>query len=85
MHSPVARLLARAPEPMTGTRILSALPAAAQNPHRRQTVGPGRLLHRFLAFHQPAPGKWQVGRVDLQITAPPWASRCPPTPRRWAR
>ncbi|MCZ0999703.1 hypothetical protein O1M63_18810 [Streptomyces mirabilis] len=69
----VARLLARAPEPMTRTDILSALLAAAQHPHRRQMDGLGRLLHRFPAFHQPAPGKWQLGRANMQITAPRWA------------
>ncbi|MGW5657505.1 PIN domain-containing protein [Streptomyces humi] len=69
----VARLLARAPATMTRTDILSALPAAAQHPHRRQMDGLGRLLHRFPAFHQPAPGKWQLGRTNMQITAPPWA------------
>ncbi|WP_221360900.1 PIN domain-containing protein [Streptomyces beigongshangae] len=69
----VARLLAREPTPMTRTDILSALPAAAQRPHRRQMDGLGRLLHRFPAFHQPAPGKWQLGRANMQITAPPWA------------
>ncbi|MFG2960860.1 PIN domain-containing protein [Streptomyces sp. NPDC048291] len=67
----VARLLARAPEPMTRTDILSLLPAAVQQPHRRQMDGLGRLLHRFPAFHQPAPGKWQLGRTNLQITGPP--------------
>ncbi|MGI5518400.1 PIN domain-containing protein [Streptomyces sp. CA-106131] len=69
----VARLLARAPEPMTRTDILSALPAAAQHPHRRQMDGLARLLHRFPAFHQPAPGKWQFGRANMRITASPWA------------
>ncbi|MGW2827088.1 PIN domain-containing protein [Streptomyces sp. NPDC001443] len=70
--SRVARLLARAPAPMTRTDILSALPAAAQHPHRRQMDGLDRLLHRFPAFHQPAPGKWQLGRANMQITASPW-------------
>ncbi|MFD9655762.1 PIN domain-containing protein [Streptomyces mirabilis] len=69
----VARLLARAPEPMTRTDLLSALPTSAQHPHRQQMDGLGRLLHRFPAFHQPAPGKWQLGRANMQITAPPWA------------
>ncbi|MET7575203.1 PIN domain-containing protein [Streptomyces sp. NPDC005492] len=68
----VARLLARAPAPMTRTDILAALPTSAQYPHRRQMDGLGRLLHRFPAFHQPAPGKWQLGRTNMQITAPPW-------------
>ncbi|MFJ2736166.1 PIN domain-containing protein [Streptomyces sp. NPDC087317] len=71
--SQVARLLARAPEPMTRTDILAALPAAVQEPHRRQMDGLGRLLHRFPAFHQAAPGRWQLGRNNMQITAPPWA------------
>ncbi|MFF4709317.1 PIN domain-containing protein [Streptomyces sp. NPDC001288] len=71
--SQVARLLARAPEPMTRTDILAALPAAVQGPHRRQMDGLGRLLHRFPAFHQAASGRWQLGRTNMQITAPPWA------------
>jgi hypothetical protein len=70
--SQVARLLARAPEPMTRTAILAALPAAAQEPHRRQMDGPGRLLHRFPAFHQAAPDRWQVGRTNMRISTPPW-------------
>lgn len=71
--SQVTRLLARAPEPMTRTDILAALPAPAHEPHRRQMDGLGRLLQRFPAFHQAAPGRWQVGRTNVQITAPPWA------------
>ncbi|MDQ0577827.1 hypothetical protein QF030_000005 [Streptomyces rishiriensis] len=71
--SQVARMLARAPEPMTRTDILAALPTAVQEPHRRQMNGLGRLLHRFPAFHQAAPGRWQLGRTNMQITAPPWA------------
>ncbi|MET7718634.1 PIN domain-containing protein [Streptomyces sp. NPDC005407] len=70
--SQVARLLARAPAPMTRTAILAALPRSAQEPHRRQMDGLGRLLHRFPAFHQAEPGRWQVGRINVQITAPPW-------------
>ncbi|MGV9351252.1 PIN domain-containing protein [Streptomyces spiralis] len=70
--SQVARLLARAPEPMTRTAILAALPAWAQEPHRRQMAGLERLLHRFPVFHQPAPGRWQVGRTNVQISAPRW-------------
>lgn len=69
----VAQLLARAPAPMIRTDILAALPTSAQHPHRRQMDGLGRLLHRFPAFHQPVPGKWQLGRTNMQITAPPWA------------
>ncbi|MFF7191398.1 hypothetical protein ACFZAR_40840 [Streptomyces sp. NPDC008222] len=71
--SQVARLLARAPVPMTRTEILAVLPASVQTPHRRQMDGLGRLLHRFPAFHQAAPGRWQVGRTNLQISAPAWA------------
>ncbi|WP_147982863.1 PIN domain-containing protein [Streptomyces sp. gb1(2016)] len=71
--SRVARLLAGAPEPMTRTDILTALPAAVQEPHRQQMDGLGRLLHRFPAFHQAAPGRWQLGRANMQVTAPPWA------------
>ncbi|MEE4597465.1 PIN domain-containing protein [Streptomyces sp. DSM 41524] len=71
--SRVARLLARSPEPMTRTDILAALPASVQEPHRRQMEGLRRLLHRFPAFHQAAPGRWQLGRRNMQITAPPWA------------
>ncbi|MFF3166759.1 PIN domain-containing protein [Streptomyces sp. NPDC003273] len=70
--SQVARRLARAPEPMTRTDILAALPAAVQEPHRRQMDGLGRLLHRFPAFHQAAPGKWQLGRANMQISASSW-------------
>ncbi|MFF7242037.1 PIN domain-containing protein [Streptomyces collinus] len=70
--SQVARLLARAPEPMTRTEILAALPASVQEPHRRQMDGLGRLLHRFPAFHQAAPGKWQFGRANVQISASSW-------------
>ncbi|MFB7935438.1 hypothetical protein ACFC4C_40755 [Streptomyces sp. NPDC056039] len=71
--SQVARLLARAPEPMPRTDILSVLPASVQEPHRRQMDELGRLLHRFPAFHQAAPGLWQLGKTDMQVTAPPWA------------
>ncbi|MFI1358103.1 PIN domain-containing protein [Streptomyces sp. NPDC020898] len=70
--SRVARLLARAPEPMTRTDILAALPASVHQPHRRQMDGLGRLLHRFPAFHQTGPGRWQIGRTNAQITAAPW-------------
>ncbi|MGP4013800.1 hypothetical protein [Streptomyces sp. 4N124] len=70
--SQVARLLARAPEPMTRTDILAALPASVNQPHRRQMDGLGRLLHRFPAFHQTEPGRWQIGRTNAQITAAPW-------------
>ncbi|MGW7821841.1 PIN domain-containing protein [Streptomyces puniciscabiei] len=71
--SQVARLLAHAPEPMTRTDILAALPAAVQEPHRQQMDGLGRLLCRFPAFHQVSPGRWQLGRTNMQISAPPWA------------
>ncbi|MGA5454415.1 PIN domain-containing protein [Streptomyces umbrinus] len=70
--SQVSRLLARAPGPMTRTDILGALPAVVQEPHRRQMNGLGRLLHRFPAFHQAAPGRWQIGRANVQISAQPW-------------
>ncbi|MCT9011003.1 PIN domain-containing protein [Streptomyces rhizosphaerihabitans] len=70
--SQVIRLLARAPEPMTRTAILAAFPASAQEPHRRHMDGLGRLLHRFPAFHQAEPGRWQIGRANMQITAPRW-------------
>ncbi|MFD3381297.1 MULTISPECIES: PIN domain-containing protein [unclassified Streptomyces] len=69
--SQVARLLAGAPEPMKRTDILAALPAAVQEPHRRQMDGLGRLLHRFPAFHQMAPGRWQLGRSNMQVTPAP--------------
>jgi hypothetical protein len=65
--------LVATPAPMTRTGILAALPASAQRPHQRQMAGLGRLLRRFPAFHQPVPGKWQLGRTNMQITAPPWA------------
>lgn len=70
--SQVVRLLARAPEPMTRTAILTALPVKVQEPHRKQMDGLGRLLHRFPAFHQVEPGRWQVGRSNLQVTSAPW-------------
>ncbi|MFC7266153.1 PIN domain-containing protein [Streptomyces lutosisoli] len=70
--SQVARLLARAPMPMTRTDILAALPTAVQTPHRRQMDGLGRLLHRFPAFHEAELGRWQIGRTNVQVTAPPW-------------
>jgi hypothetical protein len=70
--SQVARLLACSPEPMTRTEILDGLPGPPDEPHRRQMDGLGRLLHRFPAFHQPAPGRWQLGRTGTQITASPW-------------
>ncbi|GHE51502.1 PIN domain-containing protein [Streptomyces capitiformicae] len=69
----IARLLARAPAPMTRTDILAALPHTVREPHRRQMDGLGRLLHRVPAFHQPTSGKWQLGRTNMQITALPWA------------
>ncbi|AVV46822.1 hypothetical protein C6376_41390 [Streptomyces sp. P3] len=65
--SQVARLLARAPVPMTRTEILAALPESVQTPHRRQMDGLGRLLHRFPAFHQVGPGRWQLGRTNVQV------------------
>jgi hypothetical protein len=65
--SQVARLLARAPVPMTRTEILNALPESVQTPHRRQMDGLGRLLHRFPAFHQAEPGRWQLGRTNVQV------------------
>jgi hypothetical protein len=70
--SQVARLLARSPEPLTRTTILDDLPKPPDEPRRRQMDGLGRLLHRFPAFHQAEPGRWQLGRTDMQITAPPW-------------
>ncbi|MFG2387023.1 hypothetical protein [Streptomyces avermitilis] len=69
----VARLLAHAPEPMTRTDILAALPASVQVPHRRQLDRLGLLLHRFPAFHQAVPGRWQLGRSNMQIIAQPRA------------
>jgi hypothetical protein len=71
--SQVARLLACSPEPMTRTEILDDLPEPPAEPHRLQMEGLERLLHRFPAFHQAAPGRWQLGRTGTQITAPPWA------------
>ncbi|WP_331731980.1 PIN domain-containing protein [Streptomyces sp. NBC_00989] len=65
--SQVARLLARSPVPMTRTEILAALPATVQIPHRRQMDGLGRLLHRFPAFCQVEPGRWQLGRANVQV------------------
>jgi hypothetical protein len=65
--SQVARLLARSPVPMTHTEILAALPTPVQTPHRRQMDGLGRLLHRFPAFCQVEPGRWQLGRADVQV------------------
>jgi hypothetical protein len=65
--SQVARLLARTPMPMTRTEILAALHESIQAPHRRQMDGLGRLLYRFPAFHQAEPGRWQLGRVNMQV------------------
>ncbi|MFF4542152.1 hypothetical protein [Streptomyces aureus] len=70
--SQVARLLARAPMPMTRTDILAALPSAVQTPHRRQMDELGRLLHCFPAFHEAEIDRWQIGRTNVQVTAPPW-------------
>lgn len=72
MLSQVARLLARASQPMTRTEILAALPEPVQTPHRRQMDGLGRLLHRFPAFHQAELGRWQIVRTNVQITVPSW-------------
>ncbi|CAL9327075.1 hypothetical protein [Streptomyces sp. SudanB182_2057] len=69
--SQVSRLLARTPEPMTRTDILAALPESVQTPHRRQMDGLGRLLHRFPAFHQAEPGRWQLGRANAQVRPRP--------------
>jgi len=69
--SQVARLLARAPVPMTRTEILAALPTSVQTPHRRQMDGLGRLLNRFPAFHEAEPGRWQIGRTNVQVRPRP--------------
>ncbi|MEU2235612.1 PIN domain-containing protein [Streptomyces vietnamensis] len=66
--SQVARTLACSPEPLTRSAILERLSSPPTEPHRRQMDGLGRLLHRFPAFHQAAPGKWQLGRSNLQLT-----------------
>ncbi|MFI8294141.1 hypothetical protein ACIGBL_33970 [Streptomyces sp. NPDC085614] len=66
--SQVARTLACSPEPLTRSTILERLSSPPTEPHRRQMDGLGRLLHRFPAFHQDAPGKWQLGRSNLQLT-----------------
>ncbi|MFF2131483.1 hypothetical protein ACFVW1_40240 [Streptomyces olivochromogenes] len=56
LPSLVARLLARAPEPLTRTDILSALPAAAQHPHRRQMVGLAASCTASPPSTSPPPG-----------------------------
>ncbi|MEU7031381.1 PIN domain-containing protein [Streptomyces sp. NPDC046275] len=65
--SQVARTLARSPKPLTRSAILERLPAPRSEPHRLQMDGLGRLLHRFPAFHQATPGRWQLGRSNLQV------------------
>lgn len=67
--SQVARLLARAPMPLTRTEILQRLPQPPAETHRRQMDGLTRLLHRFPAFHQAEPGRWQLGRTSVRFTA----------------
>ncbi|SBT94942.1 hypothetical protein GA0115233_11107 [Streptomyces sp. DI166] len=56
---------------MTRTDILAALPESVQTPHRRQMEGLGRLLHRFPAFNQVEPGRWQLGRANVQVRPRP--------------
>ncbi|MFD8477255.1 PIN domain-containing protein [Streptomyces globisporus] len=68
--SQVARTLARSPEPLTRTAILQKLSSPPSEPHRRQMAGLGRLLHRFPAFHQVDPGRWQLGRSNVQVGRP---------------
>ncbi|WP_329625968.1 hypothetical protein OG357_38695 (plasmid) [Streptomyces sp. NBC_01255] len=68
--SQVARTLARSPEPLTRTTILQKLSLPLAEPHRRQMDGLSRLLHRFPAFHQVEPGRWQLGRSNVQVGRP---------------
>ncbi|MGV9690548.1 PIN domain-containing protein [Streptomyces sp. NPDC003444] len=68
--SQVARTLARSPEPLTRTAILERLSSPPGEPHQRQMDGLGRLLHRFPAFHQAGPGRWQLGRSNVQVSSP---------------
>ncbi|KIF02127.1 hypothetical protein PL81_31645 [Streptomyces sp. RSD-27] len=68
--SQVARTLACSPEPLTRSAILERLSAPPPETHRRQMDGLGRLLHRFPAFHQAAPGQWQLGRANVQVSRP---------------
>ncbi|MEU0061405.1 hypothetical protein [Streptomyces sp. NPDC006334] len=68
--SAVARTLGRSPEPLTRTAILQKLSSPPTELHRRQMDGLGRLLHRFPAFHQAEPGRWQLGRRNVQVGRP---------------
>ncbi|MEU3051781.1 PIN domain-containing protein [Streptomyces griseus] len=68
--SKVARTLACSPQPLTRTAILEKLSPPLAEPHRRQMDGLGRLLHRFPAFHQAGPGRWQLGRSNVQVSPP---------------
>ncbi|MFD0078549.1 PIN domain-containing protein [Streptomyces sp. NPDC127166] len=68
--SQVARTLARSSEPLPRTAILRRLPSPPAEPHQRQMDGLGRLLRRFPAFHQTEPGRWQLGRSNVQVSRP---------------
>ncbi|MEU5137389.1 hypothetical protein [Streptomyces californicus] len=68
--SQVARTLARSPEPLTRTAISERLSSPLTEPHQRQIDGLGRLLHRFPASHQARPGRWQLGRSNVQVGPP---------------
>lgn len=79
------RVTTRCPPSASGARYCRLSPAACHSsrlllrhqssrfqkktPHRQQMGGLGRLLHRFSAFHQVEPGRWQLGRNNVQISA----------------
>ncbi|WP_199578035.1 hypothetical protein [Streptomyces sp. CRB46] len=65
MLSQVARLLARAPEPMTRTDILAALGTGTAPPANGRT---GTAPAPLPAFHQAVPGRWQLGKNNMQIS-----------------
>ncbi|MFE2599579.1 hypothetical protein ACFXCZ_24305 [Streptomyces sp. NPDC059396] len=52
---------------------LGSARSGLDEPHRLQMDGLDRLPHRFPVFHQEAPGRWQLGRSGMQVTARPWS------------
>ncbi|WP_445684464.1 hypothetical protein [Streptomyces reticuli] len=58
------------PEPLTRTAILQKLSSPPAESHPRQMDRLGRLRHRFPAFHQVEPGRWQLGRRNVQVGRP---------------
>jgi hypothetical protein len=61
----LTRLLACAPHPMTRTEILKQLPDFPGRTHRERMRALTRTLHNWPMFHEPAPGKWQIGRRNV--------------------